>query len=287
MLKTLLVPLSGGDVDQTVLDTALTVARPFGAHIECFHNYLDGVEAAASLPPVSFLMGAALHSALEQLDAKGHKRAVAALQHCIGFCRSNGIPTEPAPAHDRVSAGMIQAHGHPADNLVSQARHHDLVVMARPTDGDGLPPDTLPQMLMKGGQPILLVPEYSSDRLLHHQLICWKDTAASARAMAAALPLLKQAKQVTILSADEGRDYSESAKAVVRHLSFHDIPAETARISVGQGPMMDALVQKAFDLGVDLLIMGGYSRGAARELWFGGCTQSAMERGGLPVFIAH
>lgn len=287
MFKTLLVPLSGGDVDQTVLDTALVLARPFGAHIECFHSYLDSAEASANLPPVQYLIGAALHEALGRLEAKGHRRAVAALQHCVEFCRSNDIPIDRTPASPAVSAGMIQAHGHPADNLVSQARHHDLVVMARPGESDGLPLDTLPQLLLKGGQPILLVPEYSSDKLLHHQMICWKDSAESARAVAAALPLLKQARRVTILSAAEGRDRSASTRAVERHLSMHGIQAETTTVLASQGPTMDMLMQKALDRGADLVIMGGYSRGVTRELWFGGCTQSAMERGSLPIFIVH
>lgn len=288
MFKTILVPLGGGEADRVVLDTALTLARPFGAYMDCFHSYLDGVEATASLPSVSFLVGPALHDALEHLDRRGHTRAVAALRRCIDFCKENDIDTSCTRQDGAVSAGMVQAHGRPAENLIFQARHHDLVVMARPGENDGLPADTLPQMLLKGGQPILLVPEYSSGHLLEHQMICWKDTAESARAVAAAMPLLKKASRVTVISVEEGKPAGRaSLDALLRHLAHHEIQAGIATALAGNQPLMDALTQCALDHGADLLVMGGYSRGAARELWFGGCTQSALDRGGLPIFIAH
>jgi len=33
--------------------------------------------------------------------------------------------------------------------------------------------------------------------------------------------------------------------------------------------------------------MGGYGRGPARELLFGGCTQAAIDSADTPVFILH
>ena len=47
MLKSILVHLSGAKTDDAVLATALDIARPFGAHLECLHVVPD----AATLMP--------------------------------------------------------------------------------------------------------------------------------------------------------------------------------------------------------------------------------------------
>lgn len=289
MFKSILTPLSGGDSDSTVLDTALTLARAFGAHIDCFHTVLDAGEAALESPPVPYLVGPALKNAMDYLQQRGQTRAAAALRHCTDFFAFHAIPFDhDAAMRDSVSAGILQAHGHAVDNLVAQARHHDVVVMGRPCNDDYLPDDMLSRILVHGGQPMLLVPEYSSDTLLDRQMICWKDTTQAARAVNAAMPLLRHAKHVILVRAAEKHEAPKaSLDAALRHLAWHGITAEVVAASASGRTAMDCLSNTAVAQRIDLMIMGAYSRGATRELVFGGCTQEALSQCGLPVFIAH
>ncbi|MBL6750066.1 MAG: universal stress protein [Nevskia sp.] len=289
MIKTILAPLGGGDTDQAVLGAALLVAQPFQAHIECFHNFLDPALAAACLPQVSYLYGAALRSAMEQLAQRGEARVAAALHHYAEFCRLNGLPTDgSARSPQGVSASMLQGSGAPVDNLVFHARHNDLVVMARPQPGDGVPGDLLARIVLQGGQPVLLVPPQAPQRLLGTVMVCWKDSAEAARALVLALPLLRQARKVVLVAVEEANGAAQaSLQAAQAHLGWHGIDAAAKCVGSGSCSIMDTLWSAAVECGADLLVMGGYSRGPTRELLFGGCTQAALAGGELPVLIAH
>ena len=49
MIKTILVPATASDSDLTVFGSALSIARPFGAHIDALHAHLDPIEVAVRL----------------------------------------------------------------------------------------------------------------------------------------------------------------------------------------------------------------------------------------------
>lgn len=289
MIKTILAPLSGGDIDEVVLDASLTIARLFGSHIECHHNFMDAGEAAASITPVSYLIGPALRNAMDRLTERGEAHAASALRHFSDFLSANTIPTDVSVPCDSVSASMLQDSGKPVDNLCFQARHHDLVVMGRPSEGSGIPRELIERILMESGQPILIVPGYSSSRLLETVAICWKDTAESARAVRAAMPLLRHAKRVIVVTADEGGDDNlrASVSGVLKHLAWHGVHASEVAAATRGHTTMDTLWAAALNSHADLLVMGGFSRGPMRELLFGGCTQSALSHGELPVFIVR
>lgn len=286
MFKSILVPLGGSDSDSIVLDTALTVARVAAAHIDCFHSYVDAAEAAAASRQVPYLIGGALTRALDQLDAQGRQRAAMAQRHYADFCRLYSLGE--AAGRGAVSASMSRDCGKADDNLIFQARHHDLAVMARPHPSDSLPHDTLSRMLVEGGQPILLAPEFSSAALLDTVALCWKDTASSARALTAALPLLSAAKRVILLSLDEGRGTpTASIEAAAAHLARHGITAAAVTESAVGIPVAVALMRCAIARHVDLLVMGSYSQRPLRQLLLGSCTQSVLARGDLPVLLVH
>ncbi|MDR3415925.1 MAG: hypothetical protein P4L83_07055 [Nevskia sp.] len=287
MIKTILAPLTGTEDDQAVLDTALALAGPFGAHVECFHDYVDAADAAAALPQVSYLQGAALRSALEQFSQLGQARAAAVLRRYSRFRELHAVPerTVASPCGG-ISASLLQISGSPVHNLVQRARHHDLTVMARAQPIDGLPADLAGRVLREGGQPLLLVPRYASDRLLDTVMVCWKDTAQAARALATALPLLQQAKRVLLTSVDEGGGVAADAvQAALRHLAWHGVNADPRTTACHGRLTMDTLWHCAQESQADLLVLGAYSHGPTRELLFGGCTDSALSRGELPVLL--
>ncbi len=288
MIKTILAPLSGSDTDQIVLETALSLARPLDAHIECSHTFLDVGEAARHLPEISFLLGAALHSALESLEERCGRETAAALRHFAEFRDAQAFPANAGPPGSGLSMSMQQDFGDPVASLCRHARHNDLVVMGRPKDGDGVAGNLHQRLLLEGGSPILLVPEYTSGSLLDTVAICWKETAEASRAVALALPLLKRAKNVFLISvSEEDNGPHSSMQPIVRRLAWHGIAAEVTLTARGAHSTMNTIRTTARDRHADLLVMGGFSRGPMREMLFGGCTQEALSFGDLPIFIAR
>ena len=49
MIKTILVPATGSDLDIAVFRSALTVARAFAAHVEVLHVHVDATAVAAAM----------------------------------------------------------------------------------------------------------------------------------------------------------------------------------------------------------------------------------------------
>ena len=48
-----------------------------------------------------------------------------------------------------------------------------------------------------------------------------------------------------------------------------------------------AILERCLDLGVDLLVMGGYGRSRLRETVFGGFTRDVLLSSPIPVFMFH
>lgn len=270
MIKTILVPTGGSDTDFVVFETALTVAQLFGAHLEFFHVRVDAAEAFRYSPHAVFARGQGLRKALDYLKQELQERCRAGKQHFEDFCRRHRLKVTDTPDRSlSVSASWREEPGHEEKPFVTQPRAHDLVVMARASRPNGLPPDLLQQLLIGSGRPILIPAAETPADLSRTIMICWRDAAEPTRAITAAMPLLVTAKRVIITNVEEDRPSANTA-AVAHYLRWHGIGAEAQAVKAA-----------------DLLVMGAYGRSPFQELVFGGCTQSVLQHADVPVFLFH
>jgi nucleotide-binding universal stress UspA family protein len=125
----------------------------------------------------------------------------------------------------------------------------------------------------------------------HDVLVGWNATAEAARALNDALPILRRAHKVTVLSINPRRgirgDGDVPAADIALHLARHGIAAEAAHTVATDIPEGDALLSYAADIGADLLVCGMYGHSRMREMVFGGVTRSLLTEMTLPVFMAH
>jgi nucleotide-binding universal stress UspA family protein len=289
MIKTILVPVGGGDADEAVFETALTVARPLLAHLEFLHVHVRPGEAAHHTPHVDFARGAALRNALQDLGDKAATRAAEAARHVSEFCARWKIDMvdKPRAAH-AVTARWRQEEGDALQHLLLHARHNDLVIMARAAKSDGLPADRLETLLLQCGRPLLIVPAKRPLARLDTAMVCWKETPDAARAVSAAMPLLTSARRVVVVGVEEGGAPRPGAlDAIVDQLAWHGVDAESRAVRRDGRSTIEVLVASAQERKADLMVMGGYGHGHAREALFGGCTQAMIEAGEIPVLLAH
>ena len=122
-------------------------------------------------------------------------------------------------------------------------------------------------------------------------MIAWKDSRESARAVADALPLLKDAKRVFAVAVtpdpdDDSRDLLVDAQ-VSAYLRRHGVDATVRRIAATDIDAGELLLSQAADFNADLIVMGAYSRPRITELVWGGVTRLMLESMTAPVLMSH
>ncbi|MEP6721516.1 MAG: universal stress protein [Variovorax sp.] len=147
------------------------------------------------------------------------------------------------------------------------------------------------QAMLHCGRPVLVVP-YAGDfeATGKHVLVAWDGSRESAVAMRAALPLLVTATRVTLVSLRKGVQPQDPDRLLVaemvRWLQRHGVPAVVEQ-GVTEIAISDALLSRASDLSVDLIVMGGYGHSRLRELMLGGVTRQVLAQMTVPTLIAH
>ena len=87
-----------------------------------------------------------------------------------------------------------------ADYIASEARHADLIITGVvPKDlFDSSRSVNTGDLIMQAGRPVLVVPDATEQVKLERMVVGWKDSRETRRAIADALPLLKQASSVSV-----------------------------------------------------------------------------------------
>lgn len=179
--------------------------------------------------------------------------------------------------------------------LCLQARYADLVVLgqANPDDRDagGLLHDLPEYVAINSGRPVLVVPYAGAFPTVGKRpLIAWNGSLQAARAVTAALPLLRRADRVTVAIFDprSGDDAhgEEPGADIALYLARHGVNVE---VTVRPGPLDigNDILSLAADLNSDLLVMGCYGHSRFHELMLGGATRTILAAMTLPVLLAH
>ena len=289
MIKSILVPTSGSQTDESVFATALALAQPFAAHLQFLHVHLTATEAALNTPHVDFCQGAAIASALEELRQKQAVLSGSAVAHFKNFCETHRIQIRDTPDRlEVVSASWLKEINEPQRRLISHARHSDVVVLGRRHNRDFLPGGLIEELLVYSGRPIVIAAESAPRTVTGTIAVAWKETPEAARAITAALPLLKAAGRVVLIGVTEpGSASRETLNDLARQLAWHGIEADVRIVADSARSPAANLALAAAEIGADLLVAGAYGHAPLRELVFGGVTRALIESAPLPVFMLH
>src|SRR3989440_4727610 len=278
-MKALLVPTEQHDLMSSTLETALLFARKFDSYIEGF-ALRPAIDNFAAMDPVSSMAMATVR----QHDEDAAKQARAMFE---GFMEAHGIP-RGEQSNSTLSFGWFDA-APDGDNFVgSYGRVFDLTVLGRPGDQPQSPRMvTLEAALFESGRPVLIAPPAPPQRLGDNVLIAWNGSTEQARATAFAMPLLRHASRVTVLTVEGGSVPGPTGAQLTRYLQRNGIPAEAATVSPQKRSTGEALLSKADALGCDLLVKGAYTQSRLRQMIFGGTPRHILASAQLPVLMAH
>jgi nucleotide-binding universal stress UspA family protein len=287
MIKTILVPGLNAAATSKALEMALQVAGLFDGHIELLHVHPDAVEMArytASLDVESGMFAGEIWQALESADKA---RTALSREDFAKFTTKENL----AAGHP-VTASWHEVAGNEIEQTIHQAYYNDLVVFGRPAAPVTLSTLGVGDVLIGCGRPLLLAPSRPCLNPITTIVIAWKSTAAAARAVTAAMPLLMKAQKLVILGAAEGngdaQSVLDSTERLAAHLRWHGLKPQAGHIKIGDRDPCEAIMQAASEkLHAGMLVMGGYGHSRARELLLGGFTRHVLREAPLPVFLCH
>ncbi len=262
---------------------AATLARRFGAHLTGTY--------VIDLPAPEFFYGAALPFAgtgPEQVVERMRADAIATAGQVETAFRES-LRREDVSADWRLVEGNLPA------SLALHARYADLTVLGQPNPYEprnGGHRDAVVGTVMTSGRPVLVVPFAGEFPTVGERvLVAWNATREAARAVNDALPLLTQAKLVTILAINPRLGIAGHgdvpAADISLHLARHGVKAEAAHTVAKDIADGEALLSYAADIGVDMIVAGAYGHSRARELVFGGVTRTLLHEMTVPVFLSH
>ncbi len=177
------------------------------------------------------------------------------------------------------------------DMFVRQARLRDIAIAIVRT-ADSRSQQLVERLLFETGRPLLMCPEETADSLaasFDDVVIAWDHSAPAARAVGDALPLLRRASRVRIVTATDNATAAQKAsgEALERHLAEHRIRAGFETVGIDGRPDGKVFEEYVEDNGIDLLVMGGYRHSRLNELIWGGVTSTVINRPPCWVMLSH
>jgi len=279
-MKTILVPTEQASTMVSALDTGLLLARKFDSCIEGFPLRPAVADLVAMDPDSGLTM-----VAVKENDAEMVRHAEA-LFH--SFMDQHGVPQRSGKGPATLSWSWYKDAPSGHDFVGSYGRVFDMIVLARPGDEWQSPSMiTLESALFESGRPVLIAPPTSPASLGKNVLVAWNCSTEQARTMADAMPLLRGADRVTILTVEGFTVAGPSGEQMARSLKLNGIAADTITMKPGKRGAGDTILAKAEELGCDLIVKGAYTQSRLRQMIFGGTTRHILSNAKLPVLMAH
>ncbi len=284
-VRKLLLPLTGTAAGEAALATALQIARLWNAHVLALHVRVDSRDVA----PLAGegLSGAMIEEMMTATERESSDRAHAVRAMFDRFVAQHQVVVgEPRPGSPAATASFAAVIGREEDLVAQQARLADLTVVPHPEAGEDVSSsDALHAVLFDSGRPVLLSPQVAPATVGTRICLGWNGTAELASAVSAAIPWLKRADAVRILSADGYQRRGPAAPELAAYLALHEVEADIVMFQPTGGAVGAGLLAAARDFGCDLLAMGAYSHSRLRQLILGGVTRHVLERANLPVMM--
>jgi nucleotide-binding universal stress UspA family protein len=188
-----------------------------------------------------------------------------------------------------VETGWRDALDNPTRSLAYEARAADLIVMGAvegAATGDAYRRADPGSIALQAGRPLLVVACGAEQVPMNNVAVAWKDTREARRAVADAVPLLKSAETVTVVTvASEIDQWVRGSLAdVVAFLGTHGVNAHPELVESADEHL--ALFEALDNSGADLIVSGAYGHSRLREWAFGGVTRSLLDETGRNRFMA-
>jgi len=284
-MRLILVPTAARPECAIALDVAFRLAKQLDANVTACHVRRDRYEprtarGAARVDDV-YARVAAAEAASDKLTSKeAHELFERTAQ-------SNGFKVARRPAlRQRSRAIWHDMVGTPERVFGIVGPVVDLSVVSRPkAKSAGRAREFLLAALLHSAKPLLVVPQRRLTSLGERVVIAWNQSADAALTVAAALPLLRRAERVVVVTSGSENRAGPKARYLAQYLAHWDVEVEHVRT---RGRNIENEIESTYrNVDANLLVMGAYSRHWFRERVFGGVTEHMLFKTEIPTFMLH
>jgi nucleotide-binding universal stress UspA family protein len=277
MLKDILVHVDGGPAAARRVEAAAVLAEAGEGHLVGLHvtsgaEDLPWIEGYATEMVIRYATERAEAERIRARDAFDRQIAGRAITH--EWREATGLADRAVALHGRTADLIVLGQSEPATATFGPA----------PAVAEHVP--------LSAGRPCLVLPYAGHWPTLGRRvLVAWDGGREAARAVHDALPLLRRAEQVTIVTIGDrlqgGGTAAQGAAALGAHLTRHGLAVEVRHDGGGSIGVPDLLLSLASDLSADLMVMGAYGHNRLRDLIMGGVTRAILDHMTLPVLMSH
>jgi nucleotide-binding universal stress UspA family protein len=271
-IKSILFHVHEDEALMARLQVALTLARAYGAHLQCLH-----VTPIEAYTVVDLFGGAFVNSQIaEALEESSTK-----LQREV----------ESELGNEDVSWDYEEVLGEVVPRFVQRAALSDLFITGRePKQREfGGPAITLLGDLLQRSRTPLLVVDQENQRFdpFGPAVIAWNGSYEAANAVRNAVPMLRMASEVRVVRFTEDKEELFQSNRLLEYLSRHGIHAEVETLSPPKAGIDVGLVEYATGRRASMIVMGGYSHSRAGQFLFGGVTRRLLKSCAVPLFLSR
>jgi nucleotide-binding universal stress UspA family protein len=266
---------SGEDAPRSsALPWAISLAVETGAHLTAQVAAIRLVlPSASSSHTIAGLVAAENHRLADM--AREQSAAVRADAEAAGVACATGAPHAP--------------YAQLMTEIARQSRVHDITVVDAGDERLGPSRSLAEAALFEGGRPVLVIPPGCETFRCRHAIIAWDGSAMASRAVASALPFLRAAQDVEVVSIAGEKDLSTAVPGadLAAHLSHHGVNVTLKDLNAKGRNVADMLREQASMLDADLIVLGAYKHSRLRQWILGGVTESLLGESITPLLMSH
>ena len=214
------------------------------------------------------------------LIEEAHRRAHEAEELFLQRCRKASV-----------AARVLEITGRPAETILEEMQHHDLVFLGRDAnfqfETQATDSRTWDLVLHRASRPVIVVPEQEVAKSNTVVLAYDGSVAATGALRAFVASGLARGRKLHVVTINaSGAVAWEIATEAVQNLEELGFKSELHNV-VTTLPLTEALLQTAGQIGADLIVMGAFAHSRLRHLFRGSVTQQLVERTTIPLFLTH
>ncbi len=179
--------------------------------------------------------------------------------------------------------------------LVDYARLRDLTILPLPEGTYVSQLDTqwyAETVIFDSGHPVIVLPQDrkgSAPAAFDNVMVAWDKGRAASRAIADAMPILRAARRVHLLTVHGEKPIvsKRTGAELAEHLALHGVDVVLTELDAAGRTIGKVLEDEVDANHIDLLVMGAYGRSRLREFILGGATKSMLTRPPTALFLSH